>query len=35
MSENPVLSAEKIDGEIAVDRAIRPQYLKDYQGQSQ
>jgi Holliday junction DNA helicase RuvB len=33
MSDNPVLSAEKIDGEVAIDRAIRPQYLKDYQGQ--
>ena len=33
MSENPVLSAESVDGEVAIDRAIRPQYLKDYRGQ--
>lgn len=33
MSENPVLSTEKIDGEVAIDRAIRPRYLKDYRGQ--
>jgi Holliday junction DNA helicase RuvB len=33
MSENPVLSAESVEGEVAIDRAIRPQYLKDYQGQ--
>jgi Holliday junction DNA helicase RuvB len=33
MSENPVLSAERAEGEVAIDRAIRPQYLKDYQGQ--
>jgi len=33
MSDNPVLSAERADGEVAIDRAIRPQYLKDYRGQ--
>ncbi len=33
MSENPVLSAESVEGEVAIDRAIRPQYLKDYRGQ--
>ena len=33
MSDNPVLSAEKVEGEVAIDRAIRPQYLKDYRGQ--
>jgi hypothetical protein len=33
MSDNPVLSAENVDGEVAIDRAIRPQYLKDYRGQ--
>lgn len=33
MSENPILSAERVDGEVAIDRAIRPQYLKDYRGQ--
>jgi len=33
MSDNPILSAENADGEVAIDRAIRPQYLKDYRGQ--
>lgn len=33
MSDNPVLSADNHDGEVAIDRAIRPQFLKDYQGQ--
>ena len=33
MSDNPVLSAEQAEGEVAIDRAIRPQYLKDYRGQ--
>jgi len=33
MSDNPVLSAESVEGEVAIDRAIRPQYLKDYRGQ--
>jgi len=33
VSENPVLSAESVEGEVAIDRAIRPQYLKDYRGQ--
>jgi Holliday junction DNA helicase RuvB len=33
MSDNPVLSAESNDGEVAIDRAIRPQFLKDYRGQ--
>jgi len=33
MSENPVLSTQNTEGEIAIDRAIRPQYLKDYRGQ--
>ncbi|MDT8281901.1 MAG: Holliday junction branch migration DNA helicase RuvB [Gammaproteobacteria bacterium] len=33
MSDNPVLSTQSIDGEVAIDRAIRPQYLKDYRGQ--
>ena len=28
-----VLSAEQGEGELAIDRAIRPQYLKDYRGQ--
>ncbi len=28
-----ILSAEQAEGEIAIDRAIRPQYLKDYRGQ--
>jgi len=33
MSENPVLSNERIDGEVAIDRAIRPATLADYRGQ--
>ncbi len=33
MSDNPALSAQGIEGEVAIDRAIRPQYLKDYRGQ--
>ena len=28
-----MLSANGVEGEVAIDRAIRPQYLKDYQGQ--
>ncbi len=33
MSDNPILTAESVEGEVAIDRAIRPQYLKDYRGQ--
>lgn len=33
MTDNPVLSAERAEGEVAIDRAIRPRLLKDYQGQ--
>ncbi len=34
MNDKGVLSAEQSEGEIAIDRAIRPQYLVDYRGQS-
>lgn len=33
MSDNSVLSTDAVEGEVAIDRAIRPQYLKDYRGQ--
>ncbi len=33
MNDKGVLSAEQAEGEIAIDRAIRPQYLNDYRGQ--
>jgi len=33
MTDKDILSAEQAEGEIAIDRAIRPQYLNDYQGQ--
>ncbi len=31
--DNGVLSARAGEGELAIDRAIRPQYLQDYRGQ--
>lgn len=33
MSEARIISAEQSADEVAIDRAIRPQYLKDYRGQ--
>lgn len=33
MSEARIISAEQSTDEVAIDRAIRPQYLKDYRGQ--
>lgn len=33
MNETRVISAEQVDEEVAIDRAIRPQLLKDYRGQ--
>jgi len=33
MSEARIISAEQGADEVAIDRAIRPQYLKDYRGQ--
>ena len=33
MSEVRIITAEQSDEEVAIDRAIRPQLLKDYQGQ--
>ncbi len=33
MSETRIITAEQSDEEVAIDRAIRPQFLKDYRGQ--
>ncbi len=33
MSEARIISAEQSADEVVIDRAIRPQYLKDYRGQ--
>lgn len=33
MSETRIITAEQSDEEVAIDRAIRPQLLKDYRGQ--
>ena len=33
MSETRIITAEQSDEEVAIDRAIRPQSLKDYRGQ--
>ena len=33
MTEERIISAEALDDEVAVDRAIRPQLLNDYRGQ--
>ncbi|MDT8451335.1 MAG: Holliday junction branch migration DNA helicase RuvB [Gammaproteobacteria bacterium] len=33
MAEERIIAAEQADEEVAIDRAIRPQLLKDYRGQ--
>ncbi len=33
MAEERIIAAEKMDEEVAIDRAIRPQLLDDYRGQ--
>ena len=33
MSEERIITAERMDDEVAIDRAIRPQLLNDYRGQ--
>ena len=33
MTESRIISAEQASDEVAIDRAIRPQTLKDYRGQ--
>ena len=33
MAEERIISAAQMDDEVAIDRAVRPQLLKDYRGQ--